>query len=350
MKKQKKIVLILTAILLLLTAAIIFLWNRFGQRAERYQCTNSAMGTDIQQTVYGKDAKAAATAAAQNIGELENLISWQADDSDADRINQAAGTDWVSVNAKTMNLLQTCLRVASDSDGAFDPTILPVASLWDFGGSNQHVPAQTDIQKYLKYVGFQNLRINAAENTVSLRNHYMGIDLDSVEKGAACDEAVAAYKSSGADCGIIAAGASVGTYGTKADGSAWSIAVRDPASSSDDAAAMGEISLSSGFVSTVGTYQNSFKKNGVLYYPLLNPRTGCPQNDGLASVTVVSGNGALSDALANACFVLGREKSISLLNEYSAQAIFIDNSNRVFVTESLKMKFTVTNKIYSLQP
>ena len=350
MKKQKKIILILAAVLLLLAAAVVFLWSRFGQRAERYQCTNFAMGTNIQQTVYGKEAKAAVTAAAQNIGELENLISWQADGSDADKINQAAGTDWVSIDAKTTKLLQTCLRVSSDSGGAFDPTILPVASLWDFGGSNQHVPEETEIQKYLKYIGFQNFRINAAENTVSLRNHYMGIDLDGVEKGAACDEAVAAYKSSGADCGIIAAGASVGTYGTKADGSAWSIAVRDPASFSDNASAMGEISLFSGFVSTVGTYQNSFTKNGILYYPLLNPKTGHPQSNGLVSVTVVSGSGVLSDALANACFILGREKSISLLNKYSAEAIFIDNSNRVFVTESLKAKFTVTNGRYSLQP
>lgn len=350
MKNHKKAVLVLIAVLLFLAAAIVFLWVRYGQRAERYQCTNSAMGTNIEQTVYGRNAQKAATAAAQNIGQLDSLISWQNEGSDTDRLNQAAGSDWVSIDAKTVKLLQTCLSVASDSGGAFDPTTLPIASLWDFGGNNQRVPSETDIQKYLPYIGYKNLRVNTAQNSASLRNHFMGLDLDAVEKGAACDEAVAAYRTSGADCGIVAASESIGTYGIKADGSAWSIAVRDPASSSDNASAMGEINITSGFVSTVATNENSFRANGVLYSLPLNPKTGRPQNNDLVSVTVVSKGGALSDALANACFVLGREKSASLLKKYDAGAVWIDSANHVTITENLKTKFTVTDRKYILQP
>jgi thiamine biosynthesis lipoprotein len=349
MTKHKKIILIFSAVLLLLAAAIVFLWVKFGQRAKRYQCTNYAMGTYIQQTVYGKKASTAAAAAAQSIGTLEDLISWRADGSDTARLNQAAGTDWITVNAETAKLLQTSLKVAADSDGAFDPTILPISSLWDFGGNNQHVPAKSDILKYLQYVNYKNLRVNTADSTASLRNHGMGIDLDIIGKGAACDEAAAAYKSSGADCGIIAVGTSVGTYGNKADGSAWSVAVRDPTSTTDNAAAMGEINLSSGFVSTSGTFEKSFRKNGILYHSLLNPKTGFPQNNGLASVTVVSKSGALSDALANACFVLGRQKSALLLQNYGAGAVFTDSAKRVYVTENLKRKFTITNSKFVLQ-
>lgn len=349
MKNHKKAVFILTIALSILVAAVIFLWVRYGQRAERYQCTNSAMGTNIEQTVYGRNAQKAATAAAQNIGELDSLISWQNEGSDTDRLNQATGTNWVSIDAKTAKLLQTCLGVASDSGGAFDPTILPIASLWDFGGNNQRVPSETDIQKYLPYIGYQNLRVNTAQNSASLRNHFMGLDLDAVEKGAACDEAIAAYRTSGADCGIVAAGESIGTYGKKADGSVWSIAVRDPSSSSDSVAAMGEIGLTSGFVSTLATNENSFRANGILYSPPLNPKTGRPQNNGLVSVTVVSNGGALSDALADACFVLGREKSTSLLKKYDAGAIWIDSANRIYTSENLKTKFTVTNRKYILQ-
>lgn len=349
MKNHKKAVLVLSAVLLFLAAAVIFLWVRYGQRAERYQCTNSAMGTNIEQTVYGRNAQKAAAAAAQNIGELDSLISWQNEGSDTDRLNQAAGTDWVSIDAKTAKLLQICLNVASDSGGSFDPTILPIASLWDFGGNNQRVPSEMEIQKYLPYIGYKNLRVNPTQNSASLRNHFMGIDLDEVEKGAACDEAIAAYHSSGADCGIVAAGESIGTYGTKADGSAWSIAVRDPASSSDSASAMGEISLTSGFVSTVATNESSFRENGILYSQPLNPKTGRPQNNGLVSVTVVSKCGAQSDALANACFVLGREKSASLLKKYDAGAIWIDSNNRVYLSENMKTKFTITNRKYILR-
>lgn len=349
MGKHKKVIAFLFSVLLILATTVVFLWIRFGQRANRYQCTNYAMDTYIQQTVYGKKAQSAAAAAAKSISSLEDLISWQIDGSDVARLNLAAGTDWITINPKTTQLLKLSLEVAAESDGALDPTILPISSLWDFSGNNQHVPSKSELEKYLPFVNYKNLHINAANNTASLRDHFMGIDLDNIEKGAACDESVAAYKSSGAECGIISVGDSIGTFGKKEDGTNWSIAVRDPASSETDAVAMGEISLTTGFVSTSGTYQKNFKQNGILYHYLLNSKTGYPQNNGLVSVTVTADNGALSDALSTACFILGREKSEILLKKYNAGAIFIDNNNHVYVTNNLKNSFKITNSKYILQ-
>ena len=90
----------------------------------------------------------------------------------------------------------------------------------------------------------------------------MAVDLGAIGKGAACDEAIAAYKSAGAACGIIAVGGSVGVYGTKSDKSPWHIAVRDPNSKDDQSAAMGTIDLTSGFISTSGSYKKCLLKMG----------------------------------------------------------------------------------------
>lgn len=349
MTKHKKIIVAFCAVLAVLIGTVVFLWAKFGRRAGLYSCTNYAMGTYIQQSVYGKAAKTAATSAADKIGTLENLITLQSGDSDTARLNAAAGTKWITINSETAKLLRTVLNVASDSGGAYDPTILPVSALWDFGGDNQRVPSQSEIAKYLQYVNYKNLRVSTASDSASLRDHYMEFTLDPVRKGAACDEAAAAYKAAGAGCGIISVGTSMGIYGNKPDGSAWNVAVRDPSESTGSTSALGELTLSSGFISTVGTYENSFRKGGVLYHPLLNPKTGYPENNGLLSVTVVSPGGALSDALANACFVLGRGKSGSLLQKYKAEAIFVDSGRHVFVTNGLLKKFTVTNGRYSLQ-
>ena len=343
MKKHRKLIVTLLAVLFILAAVVIFLWHRYGQRAESYQCTNYAMGTYIQQTVYGKNAKTAAAAAAKRINALENEISWRIDGSDINRLNKAAGTDWISIQPETAKMLKMSLDIAQKSGGAFDPTVLPISSMWDFGGSNQHVPAKADIQKFLKDIDYKNLRVNTGNNTASLRNHLMGIDLGAVGKGAACDSAIAAYRSAGADYGIVAAGGSIGVLGHKADGSPWSIAIRDPTTTDSNAAEMGEISLTSGYVSTSGTYEKCFKQNGILYHHLLNAKTGYPENNGLISVTVVVNNGAVSDALSTACFLLGREKSVSLLKAYNAEAIFIDSKNNVYVSDGLKSKFNITN-------
>jgi len=347
MGKNKKTIVLLSALLAVIIALLLFIWVKYGQKAQSYECTNFAMGTYVQQTVYGKNGEAAAKAAAKKIGDLEDLISWRIDGSDISKLNEAAGSDWTKLDAKTIALLQKSLEVAQKSNGAFDPTILPVSSLWDFGGENQHLPAKEEINKYIKYVDYHNLRVNATDSSASLKLHYMAVDLGGIGKGAACDEAMAAYKQAGADCGIVAVGGSVGVFGTKADRSAWHIAVRDPVSSEEKSASMGSIDLTSGFVSTSGPYEKNFTKNGVLYHHLLNPSTGYPENNGLISVTVVCDNGALSDALSTACFVLGREKGMALLKAYGANGIFIDNTNKVYVTENLKNNFKIDEKRYT---
>jgi len=347
MGKNKKTIVLLSALLTVIVALLLFIWIKYGQKAQSYECTNFAMGTYVQQTVYGKNGEAAAKAAAKKIGDLEDLISWRIDGSDISKLNEAAGSDWTKLDAKTIALLQKSLEVAQKSNGAFDPTILPVSSLWDFGGENQQLPTKEEINEYIKYVDYHNLRVNSVDSSASLKLHYMAVDLGGIGKGAACDEAVAAYKQAGADCGIVAVGGSVGVFGTKADRSAWHIAVRDPVSTEEKSTSMGSIDLTSGFVSTSGPYEKNFTKNGVLYHHLLNPSTGYPENNGLISVTVVCDNGALSDALSTACFVLGREKGMALLKAYGANGIFIDNANKVYITENLKNNFKINEKRYT---
>lgn len=344
--RGKKVVTVLSVLLALIVIFLILFWALYGRRALSYECTNYAMGTYIQQTVYGKNREAAAAAAAKSIGELENLISWRMEDSDVAKLNAAAGADWTEIDPRTFSVLKTSLDVAQKSGGAFDPTILPVSSLWDFGGDNQHVPPEREIAEFLPYVDYKNLRVNEADSSASLKSHYMAIDLGGVGKGAACDAAVAAYRKSGADSAVVAAGGSIGVYGTKAAGTPWRIAVRDP-KSSDRNTAMGRLDLREGFVSTSGTYEKQFTENGVTYHHLLNPKTGYPENNGLVSVTVKAKSGALSDALSTACFVLGREKGEALLKEYGAGGIFIDGSNKVYVTQDLKDSFEITDGRYT---
>lgn len=348
MRGKKRMIPALIILFCAAAALAGYYWYQTERQPTSYESSDFAMGTYIQQTVYGKDGEAAAKAALSKITQLEDKISWRIDTSDVARLNEAAGTDWISIDSETASILSASLDVAQKSDGAYDPTILPVSSLWDFGGENQHVPAKSEIQKFIQYVDYRNLRVNVKSFTASLKLHYMAIDLGGIGKGAACDDAVAAYRSAGTDYGIIAVGGSIGVYGSKPDGSPWRIAIRDPATKDDSAGSMGQINLVSGFVSTSGTYEKTFTENGVTYHHLLNPKTGYPENNGLVSVTVKADNGAISDALSTACFVLGREKGEKLLSEYHADGVFIDSANKVYVTDGLKDSFQITGGNYAL--
>ena len=108
------------------------------------------------------------------------------------------------------------------------------------------------------------------------------------------------------------------------------------------------LSLSGGFLSTSGSYEKQFTENGVTYHHILDPDTGYPAESGLLSVTVWSSSGALSDALSTACFVLGMEDSLPVLEQFDSGAVFITQDHQIYVTENLESAFSLTAEGYSL--
>lgn len=141
-KHSLKLHLVLLALLIAVVGFVIWLYTGYVGESTPYEVTNYAMGTYVQQTVYGKNGQAGASAAANAISSLENEISWRVDGSEIQKLNEQAGGDPVKVSKDTFSHLQASLDVAEETGGAFDPTpIYPLSSLWDFGGDNQQVPA-----------------------------------------------------------------------------------------------------------------------------------------------------------------------------------------------------------------
>ena len=180
--------------LAVLAAILVWAIGGVGQQETPYTSTSVAMGTYVQQTIYGDQGEEAAAQAVQAISGLEDKISWRIEDSDVARLNEAAGSDWIQVDEETVSLLSLCLDVAEKSNGAFDPTILPLSALWDFGGDNQQLPSEEQIEEFRSYVNWQNLRIDTENQEASLKNRLNALDLGAAGKGAACDAAIDAYK------------------------------------------------------------------------------------------------------------------------------------------------------------
>ena len=310
--------------------------------------TTYAMAAVVQQTVYGSAGQEAASAAAQAVSDLNEWISWRSETSDIAQINNQAGSSPVQVQPSTLSILQTCLDVAQKSGGAFDPTVLPLTTLWNIGSDNQRVPSAEEISQGLACVGYQNLVLDPDASTAFLSVAGAGLDLGAVGKGAGCDAAVAAYQEAGVEGGVVAVGGSVGVYGSRSDGRPWTIAIRNPNSGEDRTAALGTLEITEGFVSTSGTYEQTFTENGVTYHHILDPKTGYPSSNDLVSVTVVCDNGALSDALSTACLVLGLEQAQTLLAQYDAGGIFINEENQIFVTDNLQDALEVTADGFTL--
>ena len=138
-QNAKKLALILGAVLLLLVIAIA-LFPLLDRAETPYEVTTYAMGSYVQQSVYGENSEAAAAAAASAVQSLENEISWRVAGSDIQKLNNAAGKDWVEIGESTMEILEIAQDVAEKSGGAFDVTIAPISRLWDFDSERRTVP------------------------------------------------------------------------------------------------------------------------------------------------------------------------------------------------------------------
>ena len=84
---------------------------------------------------------------------------------------------------------------------------------------------------------------------------------------------------------------------------------------------------------TSGIYERGFEADGVYYHHILDPSTGWPVQNELASVTIFSDSSMWGDAPATAAFALGPEKGMSLIEELNgAEAVFISRDRSISAT------------------
>lgn len=316
---------------------------------KRVQSVDTAMGTVIQQSIYKVGEDADETGEIMDIirGLEEKLLSRRLETSEIYAINRSAGNpEGMNVSEELAQTLRQCLEVTERSDGAFDVTLGPVIKLWDIDGwaaglqdGEFQAPSAGELALALSSCGSQKMRLEQGANGTKLYlEEGMEIDLGAVGKGLALTE-ILAYLEDHQDISgaVISVGGSVLTYGEKPDGTSWRVGVADPGEPSTN---LGVIVLEGQWcVSTSGDYERYVEAGGVRYHHILDPVTGCPADSGLRSVTVVSKDGQLSDALSTACFVLGQEKGMALAKFYDAEALFVTDGGSIVMTPGMETLF-----------
>ena len=330
---------------LLLTIFALSLTACGETAAESETRTVYAMDTVMNLTVYGENAAAALESAEKELHTLdEAVLSRTAEGSELYALNTSNG-ETVEYGADDIlpALIETALTISDATDGAFDPTLAPVLDAWGFAKDERRVPSADELKELLSHTGCGKVALEKTADgwTVTLLDGAQ-LDLGGIAKGYAADLLRARLEKEGVTSATLDLGGDVFVMGRKTDGSDWRIAVKDPA---DTESYLGVVSAADKFIVTSGVYERYFEENGVRYHHILDPKTGCPAESGLVSVTVLCGNGAWADALSTACFVLGPVGALALRDDLADQGtdfelILATDDGRVLYTDGLADAFT----------
>ncbi|NMB46889.1 MAG: FAD:protein FMN transferase [Firmicutes bacterium] len=291
------------------------------------------MGTLVELRIFG--SQKAMDAAFQHVQHLDQMMSRTLEGSQIYEINRQAGQDWVTVSTDTFQVIQTALQYAKLTDGLFDPTVAPLVDLWGIGTSHAHIPEAKALQDARALIDYRAVELDTKAKRVRLPSPGMGLDLGGIAKGYAADTTTKLLRSQGVKSGFLSLGGNVSVIGSKPDGSPWRIGIQDPFAPRGTHAAVLEVKDTS--IVTSGPYERYFMRNNKRYHHILDPTTGFPVENGLASVSIVTPCSMTADALSTGVFLLGRERGLALLEELEGvEGLLITDDRHIYVTSGLQ--------------
>lgn len=298
-----------------------------------------AMDTIMELTAYGDHSRDAIDDAVNEIKRLELKFNRNDERSEIYKINHSIETD---VSEESARLISYAYEIGDMTDGAFDITIAPIMDLWGFYSKQFRLPNDDEILSELNHVNYK--KINAQGTYIELPNGVQ-VDLGGIAKGYTSSRIMDIFKKNDIKSGIVSLGGNVHVLGTKPDGKEWRVAIKDPLVQED---VVGAVEVSDKAVITSGGYQRYFKQNGEVYHHIIDPKTGYPSKSEAASVTVVSDNATLADALSTGIFVMGLDNGIDFWrHNQQFEFVLVDTDGRIYVTQGLENSF-ISSREYTV--
>ena len=327
--------------------------SKKDEKVDKYA---TKMDTIMHLTAYGPNASKAIEAAFNRVDEIEKIASRSISTSDVNKINEAAGKEYVQVHPEIIKIIKTSVEYSKISNGAFDITVSPLIKLWGIGTTDERIPADSEIKERVALVGYNNISINDADNSVKLMKAGMAIDLGGVAKGFTADEIIKVFKKYDVNSAIInLGGSSIYTLGEKPDKTLWSIAIQNPRKEKNEGN-IGIVNLSQDVLSTSGDYQRFFIHEGKRYHHILDPATGYPAEAGVMSDTVlvdssIADCNMIADILTKITFVSGVDKGFKIIDSLEGiSCIALTTDFKIYKSsrwhtkiEGLSTEFTMEN-------
>lgn len=302
------------------------------------------LGTVISIKAYddSPETEIAIGKAFEAIGRVGSTMNRFDPTSELSKLNDTAGGGWTTVSEDLFNIIQSSVRYSNETSGAFDITVLPIMKLWNFKAEKPEAPSRERVAKALSLVGCDRVKLDLGGKKILLPSVGMGIDLGGIAKGLAVDNAVKILRERGVKSAMMVGAGNMAFIGFPPERDFWRIGIRHPR---DRDREIGTLEITNGAVATSGDYERYVIINGQRYSHIIDPRTGWPVQNNVASVTILTPTAEEADALSTAVFVMGAKTGMAFIEaraDTEAAIVTVDDSGgiKVLLSPGLKQRYT----------
>ena len=314
--RQKNIILLIIPILFILVALVC---SKTAPRRHTRIFTDY-FDTVTEITVISRNEKPI-KACEKYMKKMDSELSATSENGLIHKYNNGESPDF---SADTKELIDYSVSFTAENGDFFSVYLNPLIDAWDIKNNSGTIP---DVDAALGECEKQNT-----------------LNLGGIAKGFVTEKLVKILEENNVSSALINLGGNTYAMGKKETGENWKIGIKDPKSDGE----IGIITAENIAVITSGDYERYFELNNIRYHHIFDPKTGYPSNNGLHSVTVISKNPTLCDALSTAAFVAGLDKGISLLKKYNCYGIFITDDT-VYFSKDIEDIFKQTDFSYKYE-
>ena len=237
-------------------------------------------------------------------------------------INRNAGKKPVEVDVELIDFLLYCKELYTLTSGKTNVMLGSVLKIWhdcreeadgDFGYLNpEKLPSDEELEVAKEHTSVDSLVIDKVAGTVYISDPKASLDVGAIAKGYTVEIIYNRLVKEGADCVALNIGGNLRTIGLKPDGAKWVTGITNPNKESDETIKC-RLEIASTSVVTSGDYERYFYAGDKKYHHIIDPETLAPA-DYFASVSIITPNSGLADALSTALFCMSYEEGLELVN------------------------------------
>lgn len=238
-----------------------------------------------------------------------------------------------------LEVLEASKEVYQVSDGAFDPTIGPLARSWGFGPGREKIPDSARVDSLLLLVDFSGIQWDSEKVWKAKKG--MMLDFNAIAKGQGVDVVANYLVTQGISDMFVEIGGEIVAKGTNPSGELWKVGINRPDANADQQSTEAIVQLDNRAIATSGNYRNFRVVDGKKFAHTISPFTGYPVEHSLLSASVFADNCMRADAYATAFMVVGLEKTKEILAAdptLDALLIYADENGeyQIFTTSGIE--------------